>query len=146
MKILCHNGVFAECCGVCVYTSTLRRALVCRHSFSLTSFHQPPFSLLPPVSFFYQLSQLYHPLCFCAALLPGSFYLTVFSPNLLFVLRCLRHSVVMFFFLRSHFRTSEGDQEEIGLRKPAVEGCSAPFALQMSAQRSKNMQSKCVSA
>lgn len=32
-------------------------------------------------------------------------------PNLLFVRRCLQHSLVMFFFLRSHFRTSEGDQE-----------------------------------
>lgn len=38
-------------------------------------------------------------------------------PNLLFVLCRLQHSLVMFFFLRSHFRTSEGDQEKIGLRK-----------------------------
>ncbi|KAG7226227.1 hypothetical protein INR49_002966 [Caranx melampygus] len=37
---------------------------------------------------------------------------------------------------RSHFRTSEGDQEKIGLRKPAVKGSSAPFALQISAQHS----------
>lgn len=50
-------------------------------------------------------------------------------PNLLSVLRRLRHSLVMFFFLRSHFRTSEGDQE----KKPAP----APrFALQISAQHS----------
>lgn len=40
----------------------------------------------------------------------------------------------MFFFLRSHFRTSEGDQEKIGLRKPAVKGSSPPFALQISVQ------------
>lgn len=38
-------------------------------------------------------------------------------PNLLFVLRRLQLSLVMFFFLRSHFRTSDGDQEKIGLRK-----------------------------
>lgn len=57
-------------------------------------------------------------------------------PNLLFVLRCLQHSLVMFFFLRSHFRTSDGDQEKIGLRKPAVKGSSTPFALQISFKHS----------
>lgn len=46
--------------------------------------------------------------------------LLFFSPHLLFVLCCLWHGVVMFFFLRSHFRTSEGDQEEIGLQKAPV--------------------------
>lgn len=64
------------CSGVCVCSSTLRCALVCHHSFSLSSFHQPPLSLLPPVSFFYHFSQLYCPLCFCAAL--------VSSPSLFF--------------------------------------------------------------
>lgn len=61
-------------------------------------------------------------------------------PNLRFVLHCLRHSLVMFFFLRSHFRTSEGDQEKIGLRKPAVKGSSTPFALQISAQHSETFR------
>lgn len=55
MKILCHSrGGVAACSGVCVYSSTLRRALVCHHSFSLSSFRQLPFSLLPRLSFFYQ--------------------------------------------------------------------------------------------
>lgn len=61
-------------------------------------------------------------------------------PNLLFVLWRLQHSLVMFFFLRSHFRTSEGDQEKIGLRKPAVKGSSAPFALQIAAQHSETFR------
>ena len=61
-------------------------------------------------------------------------------PNLLFVLRCLQHSLVMFFFLRSHFRTSEGDQEKIAPRKPAVKGSSSPFALQISAQHSETFR------
>lgn len=61
-------------------------------------------------------------------------------PNLVFVLCFLQHSLVMFFFLRSHFRTSEGDQEKIGLRKPAVKGSSTPFALQISVQHSETFR------
>lgn len=54
---------------MCVYSSALRRALVCHHSFRLSSFRLPLFSQLPPVTFFHQLSQLYHPLRLCEALL-----------------------------------------------------------------------------
>lgn len=137
-------GVFVDGSGVCVYSSTLRRGLVCHHSSSLSSFHQPPFSLLPPVSFFSQLPtrsvsvQLSFPDCFIS--------LSVSPPPICFLFFAVSTHAVVFFFLRSHFRTSEGDQEEIGLREPAVKGSSAPFALQISAQRSENIQSKLVSA
>lgn len=115
-------------------------------------------SLIPPLSSLPTVSVLSPPTCFslftnspnCIALsvsVPLCYPTpTVLSPsvclppNLLFVLRRLQHCLVMFFFLRSHFRTSEGDQEKIGLRKPAVKGSSAPFALQISAQHSETFR------
>lgn len=78
-------------------------------------------------------------------MLPRLFYLSRTLLHLLFVLRCLQRGIVVFFFLRSHFPTSEGDQEEIGLRKPAVKGSSAPFALQISARQLENIHSESVS-
>lgn len=96
------------------------------------------FCLLPPVSLFLPTLPTASPLFASAQLCyptPTVLSPSVFlPPNLLFVLRRLQHGLVMFFFLRSHFRTSEGDQEKIGLRKPAVKGSSTPFALQISAQ------------
>ena len=110
------------------------------HSTSFISSCLLLFPLLPPVSLFFTNSpncialsvsvQLCYP---TQTVLSLSFFL---PPNLLFVLRCLQHSLVMFFFLRSHFRTSDGDQEKIGLRKPAVKGSTTPFALQISFKHS----------
>lgn len=100
------------------------------HSASFIAPRLPLFSVLPPV---FSLStnspncialsvsvQLCHP---TQTVLSSSVFLL---PNLLFVLRYLQRGLVMFFFLRSCFRTSERDQEEIGLRKPAVKGSSCP--------------------
>lgn len=118
---------------------TLTVILVCCRSFHL--FHpSPSVSVLSPPTCFTLFTN--SPNCIALSVSVQLCYptQTVLSPsvflppNLLFVLRCLQHSLVMFFFLRSHFRTSEGDQEKIGLRKPAVKGSSAPFALQISAQ------------
>lgn len=91
------------------------------HSASFIRPHLLLFSLLPPVSLFSSNS----PDCIALSLSLRLCYPTqsvssppVFlPPNLLFVPRRLRRCLVMFFFLRSHFRTSEGDQEKIGLRK-----------------------------
>lgn len=115
------------------------------HSFSL--FHPSPSSsvLSPPTCFTLFTNS---PNCIVLSVSVQLCYptQTVLSPsvflppNLLFVLRCLQHSLVMFFFLRSHFRTSEGDQEKIALRKPAVKGSSTPFALQISAQHSETFR------
>lgn len=138
-------GIFAEYSSFCVLVSPADLFLsAITHSTSLI----PPclllFSLLPPVSLFFTNS----PNCIALSVSVLLCYptQTVLSPsvflppNLLFVLRRLQHSLVMFFFLRSHFRTSEGEQEKIGLRKPAVKGSSAPFALQISAQHSETFR------
>lgn len=138
-------GIFAEYSSFCVSSLTRRLVLVCYHSFNLShpslsaSVLSPPtcFSLFTnsPNCIALSVSVL---LCYpTQTVLSPSVFL---PPNLLFVLRCLQHSLVMFFFLRSHFRTSEGHQEKIGLRKPAVKGSSAPFALQISAQHSETFR------
>lgn len=137
--------IFAEYCSFCAARLTLRVVLVCYRSFCL--FHPTPSAsvLSPPTCFTLFTNS---PNCIALSVSVQLCYptQTVLSPsvflppNLLFVLRCLQHSLVMFFFLRSHFRTSEGDQEKIGLRKPAVKGSSTPFALQISAQHSETFR------
>lgn len=129
-------GIFAEYSSFCVLVSPADLFLsAITHSTSLI----PPclllFSLLPPVSLFFTNS----PNCIALSVSVLLCYptQTVLSPS---VSRRLQHSLVMFFFLRSHFRTSEGEQEKIGLRKPAVKGSSAPFALQISAQHSETFR------
>lgn len=138
-------GIFAEYSSFCVACLTLRVVLVCYHSFSF--FHpSPSASVVSPPTCFTLFTN--SPNCIALSVSVQLCYptQTVLSPsvflppNLLFVLRCLQHSLVMFFFLRSHFRTSEGDQEKIGLRKPAVKGSSTPFALQISAQYSETFR------
>ncbi len=133
--------LFAEYFSFCAACLTLTVVLVCHHSFCL--FHpSPSASVLSPPTCFTLFTN--SPSCIALSVSVQLCYptQTVLSPpvflppNLLFVLRRLQHSLVMFFFLRSHFRTSEGDQEKIGLRKPAVKGSSTPFALQISAQHS----------
>lgn len=135
--MFCHNGRFKE------YSSFWVSGLIRRLIQPLSSLPVCLCSLSSHLFLsFYQLFQLYHPLCLCVCY-PSQTALSfaVFlPPNLLFVLCHLQHSLVMFFFLRSHFRTSERDQEKIGLRKPAVKGSSAPFALQIAAQHSETFR------
>lgn len=138
---------FVECsvlffCAACL---TLCVVIACCHSFYLfhpslsASVSSPPTSLTlftdSPNCIALSVSvQLCYP---SQTVLSPPIFL---PPNLFFVLCCLQHSLVMFFFLRSHFRTSEGDQEKIGLRKPAVKGSSTPFALQISVQHSETFR------
>lgn len=136
---------FAECTGFRAACLTLSVVFACCHSLYL--FH-PSLSAAvssPPTCFTLFTNS---PNCIALSVSVQLCYptqtvlspLVFLPPNLVFVLCCLQHSLVMFFFLRSHFRTSEEDQEKIGLRKPAVKGSSTPFALQISAQHSETFR------
>lgn len=115
-------GIFAKFSSFCVSGLTFRLVLVCYHSFSLSHPFLSASVLSPPTCFSLYTNS---PNCIALSVSVQFCYPTqcvlspsVFLPsNLLFVPRRLQHSLVMFFFLRSHFRTSEGDQEEIGLLK-----------------------------
>lgn len=129
MFVIILSCIFAEYSGFCAACLTLRVVLVCYHSLYLFHPSQSASVLSPPTCFTLFTNS---PNCIALSVSVQLCYPTqnvlspsVFlPPNLLFVLRRLQHSLVMFFFLRSHFRTSEGDQEKIGLRKPAVKGSS----------------------
>lgn len=74
----------------------------------------PPFSLLLPT-----LPTAWRSPSLCASvILPRPFYLSqsFFLPICFLFCAVSSNSLVMFFSLRSPFRTSEGDQEKIGLR------------------------------
>lgn len=137
--------IFVDDSCLCAACLTLTVVLVCSRSTSFISSCLLLFFLLPPISLFFFTNS---PNCIALSVSVQLCYptqtvlsLSVFlPPNLLFVLRCLQHSLVMFFFLRSHFRTSDGDQEKIGLRKPAVKGSSTLLALKISAQHSETFR------
>lgn len=144
-KCLDDDGFVEHSVLFCAACLTLSVVIACCHSFYL--FH-PPLSASvssPPTSF---TLFTHSPYCIdlsvsvqlCYPSQPVSSPPIFLLPNLVFVLCCLQQSPVMFFFLRSHFRTSEGDQEKIGLWKPAVKGSSTPFALQISVQHSETFR------
>lgn len=126
--------IFGEYSSFCIACLTLRVVFNCYRSFYLFYPSSSVSVLSPPTCFTLFTNS---PNCNALSVSVQLCYptQTVLSPsvflprNLLFVLCCLQHSLVMFFFLRSHFRTSERDQEKIGLQKPAVKGSSSPFAL-----------------
>lgn len=108
----------------------------------LSSIRLHLFSRLPPVPLFLPTLPIVSPSPCSSVMLPRLFYLpqSFYLPICFLFSAVSQHSLVLFFFLRSHFRTSEGDQEKMGLQKPAVRGSSSLFALQIAVQHSETFR------